>query len=224
RSGRALAGCAVSRHVGARTTIIAPFRFVFRGSIPFMKRMLRRLGRWLLEISTDARSAASWPERPEAARASASSHSESSATATGTDVAEQLRQQARELHEIQRRLERASLSTQEGHWELDLLTGKHWASSSYYVLLGYRPDDSHLDTFEKVRALVHPEEHARNEEITFRHVSDGTPYQFDTRLRMPDGSWRWFRLRGLAERDANGKPIRISGSIHDIHEQREAEQ
>ena len=51
--------------------------------------------------------------------------------------AQRLEQQAAELRVAQRRLERASFSIQEGHWEIDWLARKHWASSNYYALLGY---------------------------------------------------------------------------------------
>ena len=70
-------------------------------------------------------------------------------------------QQAEELRDAQRRLERASMSIQEGHWEIDLLTGKHWASSNYYALLGYEPGEIELDTFETSTAMLHPEDAER---------------------------------------------------------------
>ncbi len=57
----------------------------------------------------------------------------------------------------QRRLERASFSVQEGHWEVDLVTLGDWGSSNYYAswLL---PNDRHLTTFDDVLALIHPDD------------------------------------------------------------------
>src|SRR5262249_18399862 len=46
-------------------------------------------------------------------------------------AAEELQRQAELLRETQRRLERASMSIQEGHWEIDVRTRRHWASKSY---------------------------------------------------------------------------------------------
>ncbi len=65
-------------------------------------------------------------------------------------AAEQLAQQAEEQRATKRRLERASASIHEGHWEIDWIAGRHWASSNYYALLGYRPEEIELDTFEKL--------------------------------------------------------------------------
>jgi two-component system sensor histidine kinase/response regulator len=139
------------------------------------------------------------------------------------EAAARLEQQARQLQDITRRFERAALSTHEGHWEVDMATHRHWASSSYYVLLGYPPDACHLDTLEKAQDLIHPDDFNRTHEITAQRIADGALYDIDMRIRCKEGHYRWFRLRGMAERDASGKTVRVSGSIHDIQRQREAE-
>ncbi len=139
------------------------------------------------------------------------------------EAAARLETQTRKLEDIQRRFERAALSTHEGHWEVDLETHRHWASSSYYLLLGFPPDSTHLDVLEKAQALIHPDDVPSTHEITTQRIADGKLYDIDMRLKCADGEYRWFRLRGMAERDASGKTVRVSGSIHDIQQQREAE-
>jgi two-component system, sensor histidine kinase and response regulator len=130
---------------------------------------------------------------------------------------------AEQLHDAQRRLERASLSIHEGHWELDLITEKHWASSSYYQLLGYAPDELDLSTLEKVRQLFHPDDHSIGRELSDRHRESGTPYTHETRVRHKDGTYRWFQVRARAESDDAGRMVRLSGSVQDIHKQKLAE-
>ncbi len=139
------------------------------------------------------------------------------------DAAERFRAQAEALHDAQRRLERASLSIHEGHWELDLLTEKHWASSSYYVLLGYAPEELDLSTLEKVRPLFHPDDEPIGRELSDKHRASGTPYAHETRILHKDGTYRWFQVRARAERDASGRFVRLSGSVQDIHKQKLAE-
>jgi two-component system, sensor histidine kinase and response regulator len=139
------------------------------------------------------------------------------------ESATRLEEQTHLLRDIQRRFERAARSTHEGHWEVDMTTHKHWASSSYYVLLGHPPDASHLDTLEKARGLIHPDDMESTHEITTQRIADGALYDIDMRVQCKDGNYRWFRLRGMAERDAAGKTVRVSGSIHDIQQQRDAE-
>ena len=56
-----------------------------------------------------------------------------------------------------------------------------------------------------------------------QHLSEGTPCDVECRLRTKDGEYRWFRTRGQAQRDANGEPTWMAGSLQDIHEQKTAE-
>ena len=138
------------------------------------------------------------------------------------EAAAQLRQQAEQLQDAQRRLERASLSSQEGHWEVDHQTHKCWLSSGYYALLGYAPDSTELSSYEKYLRIFHPEDLLRRESVLGK-PGTSKPFEDDIRLRRVDGEWRWIRLRGMPEWNSNGKLIRTSGSVHDIHQQKLAE-
>ena len=130
---------------------------------------------------------------------------------------------AEELHDLQRRLERASLSSQEGHWELDVRTGRAWVSASYCALLGYAPGEVDLSTREKYLALVHPEDRARETASTIDRPDQSAPFEMEIRMRQAHGEWRWMRLRGMVEFDTAGQALRTSGSIQDIHLRKLAE-
>jgi two-component system, sensor histidine kinase and response regulator len=140
------------------------------------------------------------------------------------ETAARLQQQAEELADAKRRLERASLSVLEGHWEIDLSTMKHWASSNYYALLGYTPDEIDLSTAARAGQLVHPDDRQHSIQIAYLHIETGTPYEVELRVAVKGGGYRWFRLRGNAQRDANGRVTHLSGSLQDIHKQRLAEE
>jgi PAS domain S-box-containing protein len=131
---------------------------------------------------------------------------------------------AERLATAHRRLERASLSIQEGHWEIDWQARRHWGSSTYYALLGYAPNEVEFATFEQLFSIVHPDDLARVQEATNEHIRGRTSrYDLETRIRVKQGSYRWFRLRGVGEWDQRGQLIRIAGSIHDIEKQKSAE-
>jgi two-component system sensor histidine kinase/response regulator len=136
---------------------------------------------------------------------------------------EKLREHAELLQKTQRRLEFASLSSQQGHWEIDLATRKQWVSKSYLTLLGLPQDSKECNTPRKMRTRVHPDDYEAVGVAARRHLTDHTPYDYDVRLRLADGSYRWFRVRGAPEFAADGKAVSISGSISDIHQQRLAE-
>ncbi len=131
--------------------------------------------------------------------------------------------QTEELRDLQRRLERASLSSQEGHWEFDVRTGRAWISASYCALLGYGPGELDLSTREKYLALVHPEDIAREAAATVDRPDQTVPFEMEIRMRHIQGEWRWMRLRGMVEFDAAGEALRTAGSIQDIHLRKLAE-
>jgi two-component system, sensor histidine kinase and response regulator len=128
------------------------------------------------------------------------------------------------LQESQRRLERASLSTQQGHWEIDIATRRHWASKSYLALLGLPEDSEDCSTLAQIKARIHPDDLEAAEHEGRKHYAGGPPYDLELRLQVADGSYRWFRVRGAADFDAEGRPVRVSGSSTDIHKQRLAEE
>ncbi len=138
------------------------------------------------------------------------------------EAAERLEQQAEQLRLAESRLERASLSSSEGHWESDLVNRRLWLSSSYHALLGYKEGELTTQPSE-LESLLHREDLEAHRMALHRHLADGAAFVFDARMRCGNGEYRWFRQRGTAERGANGKPISMSGSIHDIHEQKLAE-
>ncbi|HYK24975.1 MAG TPA: PAS domain-containing protein, partial [Steroidobacteraceae bacterium] len=133
-----------------------------------------------------------------------------------------LEEQAKRLKDAERRLERASRSSLEGHWELCYETKTRWHSSSFQALLGYAPVET-LDAFNLAQQHTHPEDRARCWSALERHVDAGEPLDFTVRFQTADASYRWFRMRGGVERDSAGRPLRISGSAQDVHDQKLAE-
>ncbi len=136
---------------------------------------------------------------------------------------EQMRRQKEELEQLHIRVERAALSSQEGHWEVDLQSGALWISDSYRALLGY-PADFDLSTIKRYRALVHPDDRSMDERAIAECIASGTMFTEVRRMRHANGEWRWIQGRGAVERDADGRPARITGSARDIHEQKIAEE
>jgi two-component system sensor histidine kinase/response regulator len=138
------------------------------------------------------------------------------------EAAERLQQQTQKLLEVERRMQRAALSSSEGHWERDLVNGRMWFSSSYHALLGYE-DGELCGAPETVAERVHPEDLERGLRELEEHIEHGVPFDTLLRLRMKSGEYRWFRHRGMVERDEQGQARSMAGSIQDVHEQKLAE-
>ena len=69
----------------------------------------------------------------------------------------------------------------------------------------------------------HPEDLPRVAQLLARSIASGNPYDFETRLRRFDGVYRWFQVRGLPVRDANGRILRWCSLLTDIDDRKRAE-
>jgi len=127
------------------------------------------------------------------------------------------------LNHTERRLERAVRSTQDGLWDLDLLTEAAWYGPRFEALLGFEYGELTASQ-QGIDAIVHPDDRERRAANSRNHLEHNTPYDVELRLRHKQGHYEWVRSRGQAERDANGKPIWIAGSIQIVTDRKRAEQ
>jgi two-component system sensor histidine kinase/response regulator len=123
-----------------------------------------------------------------------------------------------QLRETEARLERAIRGTNDGLFEIDVRTQKRWVSPRIAQMLGYTREE--LQDIDMVMSITHPEDRQVIIKAADDHIRDGTPYDVEIRRQTSSGEWRWLRVRGLCERDADGKPRTLSGSYQDITERK----
>jgi two-component system sensor histidine kinase/response regulator len=133
---------------------------------------------------------------------------------------EEIARQARELSAAQERFQRAVSGTQDALFEFNLLTGEIWHSPRYRQMLGYDENDRAADG--ELETFIHPDDGAIVGKAMGDHLQKGAPYDIEYRLLRKDGGWLWVRSRASAERDAEGRPLWLAGSIHAITEERAA--
>ena len=107
-----------------------------------------------------------------------------------------------------------------GLWDWDLhLERVHW-SPRWKAVLGYGAQeltDQPSEWFDR----VHPDDADRVELELLEHLDWQSPrFESEHRLLHTDGSYRWVRVRGVAERGESGEPSRIAGSMTDITDSR----
>jgi len=130
-------------------------------------------------------------------------------------------QDVSEQHYVRGRLERALNGSSDALFDRDLTTDDpEWYSPRLREMLGYTPDEPFPLS---VRELMTPDEQTRVQAALTHHYQTDEPFDLTCQLPTRRGDWMWIRVRGRSERDADGKPIRFSGSIQDITLQREAE-
>ncbi|MGO8048436.1 PAS domain-containing protein, partial [Rhizobium johnstonii] len=72
--------------------------------------------------------------------------------------------------------------------------------------------------------ITHPDDLQTCIDSFMGSIATGEPYDYETRFLRHDGTWRWFQLRGLPLRDAEGKIIRWYGLLTDIDDRKRAEE
>ena len=78
------------------------------------------------------------------------------------------------------------------------------------------------DTWEWAPVL-HPDDAGPTVEAWKRAVAGGTVYEIEHRIRLVDGSYRWYLSRGFPTRDAGGRIVRWYGTATDIQSSKEVE-
>ena len=71
--------------------------------------------------------------------------------------------------------------------------------------------------------IVHPDDRSRAVATWNRSVETGQPYDYECRFCRADGVFRWFHVRAIPERDAEGRIVRWYGLYTDIDERKQAE-
>lgn len=126
----------------------------------------------------------------------------------------------------EKRLSLALKATKDAIWDWNITTGKTYYSERWYEMLGYEYNEIEM-TFEGWKNLCHPDDY----EETIRRINvtlfseKSTSYYAEFRMKTKSNQWIWVLGRGnVVERDADGKPIILSGTNTDISQQKQIEQ
>lgn len=135
---------------------------------------------------------------------------------------------ARKLTEEARRASEERLrlvldGANDGFWDWNVATGDLLFSPRWARMLGYDPAElePHFRTWER---LVHPEDLPRVWQAAQPHLFGAAMrYGYEYRMLAKHGDWRWILSRGkVTARDAQGQPLRMTGTHTDVTERRQA--
>jgi len=98
-----------------------------------------------------------------------------------------------------------------------------WCSPQFYRLLGYERNEI-LFTTSLLTEWHHPSQRERVLAMMKSHFLNDTPYDIEVQIKTKSGAYKWFRATGQAKRDANGKALRMVGSIVSIEERKKIEE
>ena len=129
------------------------------------------------------------------------------------------------LRESEQRYQLAVAGSNQGLWDWDLLTDTVFFSARAQQRIGDTPGQDKRPRREwLVRWACHPDDLPRIRQALTAYLH-GTAklWEVEYRLRHSDGQWHWYRDRGVALRDAAGRPYRMAGSLEDITDRKLAQ-
>ena len=125
--------------------------------------------------------------------------------------------------ETQERFEAAIAGTSDGLWDWALGSDQIWFSPRCFTLLGYTEGGPFAPpTVEQFHECVHVEDRATTLASLDALIRVDAACDYELRLQLQDGSYRWFRMRCKAQRDPIGRALRLAGSIQDIESEKQA--
>ena len=121
------------------------------------------------------------------------------------------------------RLRLSLQAADDGLWYWDLVYDSIFLSPRYYEITGYCPDEVVPD-LEFFRRTIHPDDLSQVFAVMEACLRGEAPSsEIEHRMITKSGEIRWVRGKGIVgARDADGKALRMTGTISDITELRSA--
>ena len=120
----------------------------------------------------------------------------------------------RALEASESRLQEAQEIAHLGHWDYDLATGRlTWSEETYRIFK--IPNQTEI-TLESYKAMLPQADQDLLSTTLENAIATGESHEFTHQATRSDGSLIYVEVHGRAERDANGRSIRLSGTVLDV--------
>jgi len=129
---------------------------------------------------------------------------------------------ASELRTSEERFEYAIFASNDGIWDWTLRSDELYFSPRFESLLGFR-SGALRETPASFLRRIHPRDRRAAALGLRTHMRTGSAFDFEFRIRMHDGTYRWFRTRGRSVLRPDGRPRRMAGSLTDITDRKQTE-
>ena len=106
-------------------------------------------------------------------------------------------------------------------WSVDARGRMTYANQRLFDYTGL---EAGRDIDDWARRALHPSDYPTRAEAWRKAQEDGGAFEMEARIRRHDGAYRWFLLRALPLRDAEGRVVEWSGSGTDIDERKRSEE
>jgi PAS domain S-box-containing protein len=129
------------------------------------------------------------------------------------------------LRQMHHRLQKAQSVGRVGSWELDLTARTMWASDEAFRLYGLAITPGNSLPLLEAQTVPLVEDRPRLDQALMSLLAGKAPYDLEFAIKRPaDGARRVIHSMAELVTDAQGKPLKIVGTMQDITERKQAEQ
>ncbi len=128
----------------------------------------------------------------------------------------------RTLRETQRRVEATLASADVGTWMLDVVNDRINGDANLGRLFGMTEAEAAVGSTRDYLARLHPEDREPVAKSLGKALAEGSVYDMEYRVLVA-GKVRWLVARGNAERNDDGRVVRLPGVVVDITARKEAQ-
>ncbi len=138
---------------------------------------------------------------------------------------EEARAAEKVLREREEQLNLVLEGSNDGFWDWSPASREARLSPRWAGILGYTITEVE-ELFRQGRLLIHPDDATDVMKHLAEHLEGRVcQYSIEYRMRARSGEWKWILDRGkVVERDLEGRPLRMAGTMTDVTDRRRAEE
>jgi len=123
----------------------------------------------------------------------------------------------------QERLSTAVHGSRDGLWDWNLVTDEVYYGSQFCSMLGLRKSELRPIPEDWIKLILNEDLGLFQAKLEAHINGSDSVFECEIRMMHTDGETRWMLCRGAAIRDAEGRAIRIAGSLAEITEMKKAQ-
>ncbi|MCF8020935.1 MAG: EAL domain-containing protein [Vallitaleaceae bacterium] len=136
----------------------------------------------------------------------------------------ELQEKEEELRKSRERYRLAAKGSEFGIWDYDFETKKMYFSNQAKDIFGLSADQNSFISSEIFNCLSMSESEKLYDKIKKHlNIEDNNVIEYETTIEIQKGIMEWISIRGKAQYDGHGNPVRLAGSLTNITKEKEAE-
>ena len=144
-------------------------------------------------------------------------------TGYSENIEKLVNQKTKDLKESETRFQLAVEGVRDGIWDWINVEGNrvYW-SPQFYKLLGYENEEIE-SSYDKFMSIINTDDAQTLKQALVEHFNNNKPFDVECRLMHKTGNYRWFQARGLLTINPDTGIKRMTCSITDISDRKNAE-